>query len=195
MRDLERITALVDGDALYRIEIPESLRPHLPMHLAFVARGGLRIIAADEPYLDGRFGNLRHVSFSRPSILPSWRDVRLVKDTFYGDDAEAMLILPKAADYINIHPYTHHLWQIPEPWTDAGPILGGPHATIVNRREAVHPFAGRPEDLAAGAGVGPDGDDALEAEPVQPPGGAVGPVYATADGGGLARAMPPLIET
>lgn len=183
MRDLERITALVDGDALYRIEIPERMRPYLPIHLAFVARGGLRIIAADEPYLDGRFGNLRHVSFSRPSIPPARQDVRLVKDTFYGDDAEAMLVLPKASEYINIHPYTHHLWQIPEPWTDAGPtsIAGAPHATVEHRRETLRQDDGRPPDDPGGSSSRDPGDAALEAEPVHPPGDAVGAVHAVPD--------------
>lgn len=177
MRDLERITALVDGDPIYRIEIPEQMRSYLPFHTAWVARGGLRIIAADEPYLDGRFGNLRHVSFSRPTSIPNWRDIRLVKDTFYGDEAEAMLVLPKASDYINIHKYTHHLWQIPEPWTDAG----GPYATVEHRRETLHHAAGRPPDPGTGAGEGPDHDAAPQPEPVHPPGAAVGEVHAVPD--------------
>lgn len=159
MIDLERITALADGDPLYRIEIPpEVMRFMVGGSRAWTARGGLRIIAADEPYLDGRFGDLRHISFSRPNTLPTWRDVRLVKDTFYGDEAEAMLVLPRARDYTNLHPYTHHLWQIPEPWADTGPIVGGPHATIEHRRETVHPNDDRPPDLAAGAGEDRAGD-------------------------------------
>lgn len=185
MIDLERITALVDGDSLYTLEIPPAMLVPgglFPGTRGWVSRSGLRILAADEPYLDGRFGNLRHVSFSRPNYLPGWRDVRLVKDTFYGDEAEAMLVLPKAADYTNVHPYCHHLWQMPEPWTDAG----GPYATIEHRREAVREAAGRPTHPAAGAGEGDHGDAALEAEPLHPPGDAVSPVYAPADAGSVA---------
>ena len=62
MIDLERITALVDGDSLYTLEIPPAMLVPgglFPGTRGWVSRSGLRILAADEPYLDGRFGNLR----------------------------------------------------------------------------------------------------------------------------------------
>lgn len=57
-----------------------------------------------------------HVSLSRKSRLPSWDDVKRVKDAFIGEDKEAYHVLPKKADYINIHPYCLHLWsELEEP--------------------------------------------------------------------------------
>lgn len=52
-----------------------------------------------------------HVSCSRPSKLPSWEDLREVKDTFIGRDRRALQVLPPAAEYINIHPHCLHLWS------------------------------------------------------------------------------------
>ena len=51
-----------------------------------------------------------HVSVSRRSRLPSWDDLKLVKKSFIGEDREAVHVLPKASDYINLHPYCLHLW-------------------------------------------------------------------------------------
>lgn len=52
-----------------------------------------------------------HVSMSRPTSLPSWGDVRRVKDAFIGRDAKAIQVLPKAAEYVNIHPNVLHLFH------------------------------------------------------------------------------------
>lgn len=182
MIDLESITHLTNGDRLHRITIPSEIEPFMRRGArAWLSYSGLRVIACYEPYLEGQFGELLHVSFSRPRVLPNWKEVRVVKDTFFGENLEAMVVLPKTSEYTNLHPYTHHLWQIPEPWTDAGPILGGPHATIDHRREDLHQADGRPPDEPAGSGLGDRGDAALESEPVHAPGEAGGQVHAAAD--------------
>lgn len=77
----------------------------------------LRVIAAMEPYLADRVPRL-HVSFSHPDRLPDWETIKQVKDAFFGKDVEAVIVLPKAKHYVNRHPYTHHLWESPEAWSD-----------------------------------------------------------------------------
>ena len=52
-----------------------------------------------------------HVSLSRKSRLPSWDDVKRVKDAFIGEEREAYHVLPKQSDYINLMPYCLHLWS------------------------------------------------------------------------------------
>lgn len=52
-----------------------------------------------------------HVSCSRPNRLPTWQDVRRVKDVFIGKDRRAIQVLPPAAEYVNIHPHCLHLWS------------------------------------------------------------------------------------
>lgn len=117
----EGTITLTDGTHL-RQRIDAGLYVHAGAR-AWQSKNGLRVIAGLEPYLDGRFGLLLHVSLSRAERLPGWKEVKLIKDAFFGDDGEAMIVLPKAADYVNVHPHTHHLWQMPEPWTDVGEVV------------------------------------------------------------------------
>jgi hypothetical protein len=59
---------------------------------------------------DGR--RWKHVSVSRRDRqLPSWGDMRKVKDAFVGPDAYAYQVFPPEALYVNIHPGVLHLWQ------------------------------------------------------------------------------------
>lgn len=51
-----------------------------------------------------------HVSLSRPSRLPTWQDLRRVKDAFVGKDRKAIQVLPADSEYVNIHPFVLHLF-------------------------------------------------------------------------------------
>ena len=63
-----------------------------------------------------KWGALLHVSLSYPDHLPSWDDVKLVRAAFYRSDIDVMMVLPRAEDYVNIHPFTFHMWQTPQVW-------------------------------------------------------------------------------
>lgn len=77
---------------------------------AYVNKGqGLVVMTSIATKDDGH--KVLHVSLSRRSRLPDWNDVKRVKDAFIGEDKEAYHVLPKKADYINIHPYCLHLWH------------------------------------------------------------------------------------
>ena len=81
----------------------------------YTRRNGILIIwSLDNTGFD-KFGPLKHVSFSRKFALPTWEQVKLVKERWFGD-TEAMMVLPKQEDYVNLHPFTFHLWEIPERW-------------------------------------------------------------------------------
>jgi hypothetical protein len=70
---------------------------------------GLRVIMTAAEERDGK--RWMHVSFSRANRLPSWDDLRKVKDIFIGRERLAVQVLPKARDYVNHHPHTLHLWS------------------------------------------------------------------------------------
>ena len=74
----------------------------------FLTHDGMSIICGLE-IIDG----IRwwHVSCARPSRLPSWQDLRNVKDVFVGRNRQAVQILPAENQYVNIHPYCLHLWS------------------------------------------------------------------------------------
>jgi hypothetical protein len=52
-----------------------------------------------------------HLSVSRSNRLPSWEDMKFVKDAFIGRDHEAIQVLPKDEDFVNLHPFCLHLWS------------------------------------------------------------------------------------
>ena len=76
---------------------------------AYRGVGGLRVIASVCRERDGK--RWIHVSVSRERRLPDWDDLRLVKDVFIGKDRLALQILPREADYYNVHPFCLHLWS------------------------------------------------------------------------------------
>lgn len=75
---------------------------------AFERHDGLRVIASMCRESDGR--RWVHVSASRERRLPSWRDLRDVKNLFLGRERLAIQVLPNESDYYNLHPFCLHLW-------------------------------------------------------------------------------------
>jgi hypothetical protein len=67
------------------------------------------VICTGRVEADGR--RWLHVSFSRRDRLPDWPDLRLVKHTFIGDERIALQVLPRQAEYVNVHPNVLHLWS------------------------------------------------------------------------------------
>lgn len=55
-------------------------------------------------------GYYKHVSFSRKDRLPTWSEVKLVKEKFFGDNF-VFKVLPREKYYINLHPNCFHLFQ------------------------------------------------------------------------------------
>lgn len=61
-------------------------------------------------------GALLHICISYRDRYPSWREIKAVKDLFYGPCRDAMMVLPKAKDYVAVHPNCFHLWEMPVGW-------------------------------------------------------------------------------
>lgn len=51
-----------------------------------------------------------HCSVSRPDRYPSWDDIMAVKNLFIGEDNEAIQVLPKKPEYVNLHKNCFHIW-------------------------------------------------------------------------------------
>ena len=108
---------IIDVDAEpWSIEFFKSLQPllnwtvHLEPHLhCRKIADTLLVIWSGRKEADGR--RWVHVSMSRPSRLPSWGDVREVKDAFIGRERRALQILPPQSQYVNLHKYVLHLWH------------------------------------------------------------------------------------
>ncbi len=68
-----------------------------------------------------------HVSVATPSKLPTWEQLKFVKEVFIGRNKQAIQVLPSEARYVNQHPYCLHLFHCLE---DSDPVpdftRGGP---------------------------------------------------------------------
>lgn len=51
-----------------------------------------------------------HLSTSFATRLPTWEELKKVKDWLLGKDTWAYQVLPAAKDYVNIHRYVLHLY-------------------------------------------------------------------------------------
>lgn len=65
---------------------------------------------------DTPHGRLLHVSLARPDRLPAWADVQAVREAFFPQTVDAMMVLPGRGDYVNVHEFCFHLWQTPVGW-------------------------------------------------------------------------------
>lgn len=63
-----------------------------------------------------RWGPLLHASMSHSDHDPSWATIKLVRECLFPMDMDVGMILPRRADYVNIHQHCFHLWQLPQEW-------------------------------------------------------------------------------
>lgn len=61
-------------------------------------------------------GPLLHVSASYPKHLPPWETMIALRSHFFPDTVDVAMVMPRRADYVNMHAYCFHLWQIPVEW-------------------------------------------------------------------------------
>lgn len=57
-----------------------------------------------------------HVSLAHQKRLPSYDEIKLVKERFIGNDKYAAMVFPPADRFVNIHKYCLHLWHCLEGW-------------------------------------------------------------------------------
>jgi hypothetical protein len=69
---------------------------------------GFTVLASVQRQRDGQ--RWLHVSFSRPDRLPSWEELKEVKQIFIGRERTAIQVIPRDSEYVNVHPYCLHLW-------------------------------------------------------------------------------------
>jgi hypothetical protein len=81
--------------------------PYQSCYSGFTSKRKIIVIVSEE-FHDNRWW--RHVSCSLNNQIPSWKDLREVKDVFIGKDKKAFQIFPPEKEYVNIHPYVLHLW-------------------------------------------------------------------------------------
>jgi hypothetical protein len=54
---------------------------------------------------------VEHVSVSLRKRCPTWDEMCIVKDIFWGGDELVCQFHPTKSQYVNIHPYCLHMWR------------------------------------------------------------------------------------
>lgn len=52
-----------------------------------------------------------HISVTHKNRLPSWEELARIKSEFIGGDKEALHMIPKKDDHVNLHQRCMHLWS------------------------------------------------------------------------------------
>jgi hypothetical protein len=52
-----------------------------------------------------------HAVLGKQPCTPLWQEMCAVKDLFWDAEDVVMQIHPKKSQYVNVHPYTLHLWK------------------------------------------------------------------------------------
>lgn len=108
--------SILTCDVIEAVKLNDALqRGHCPVKevVAYRSRTGMLVLASRD---QTPHGTLLHLSISYRNRSPSWGDIKRVKKAFFGSNRDAMMVLPKANDYINLHQYCFHLWEMPVEW-------------------------------------------------------------------------------
>ena len=103
----------------FRVQLPPYETRWGDTYGAFVTTyartgGTLRMLASDGRNSRRDFGDeyaWDHVSVSLSGRPPNWEEMCFVKSLFWDDQETVMQLHVPAADHINCHPNTLHLWK------------------------------------------------------------------------------------
>jgi hypothetical protein len=72
------------------------------------AWGAVRVIVGVEPVVGW------HMSISTPYRNPTWEEIRQARYDLVPDEVTMAMLLPPKEEYINVHSFCFHLYQVPE---------------------------------------------------------------------------------
>lgn len=81
-------------------------------------KGDCRVILAEEPWGGSPVDHTRHrthLSISCQFRLPTWDEVKDARYSLMGLGLQVAMMLPPSNEYINVHNYCFHLYEIPDP--------------------------------------------------------------------------------
>jgi len=55
---------------------------------------------------------LWHLSISTPDAQPSYKEIKEARYRFLPDNITMAQIFPPKDEFVNVHPFCHHLWEI-----------------------------------------------------------------------------------
>jgi hypothetical protein len=109
-RKLQKVMRLPDGRAL---TWQKPFEADGAVGGVWTTKNGLIVIGSSDPT---PFGRLQHLSVSYRSRYPSWQEMTWLRDLFMDPDRDAMMVMPVAEDYVNIHEFCLQVWETPTAW-------------------------------------------------------------------------------
>lgn len=85
--------------------MPEDLRA---AGVRCFGMNGCRILISRDPP-----NHIWHLSISRADRDPSWQEIATARYRLLPDVPEMAMYLPPASEYVNLHPHTFHLYEVP----------------------------------------------------------------------------------
>lgn len=99
-------------------KVPEKFRVKKGLHASSSLNGNsgaflIRSLKLKRPLFviasDGE--GWEHVSVSLPDRCPTWDEMCVIKNLFWGDEDCVVQYHPPKSEYVNNHPFTLHLWR------------------------------------------------------------------------------------
>jgi hypothetical protein len=104
---------VIGGRKLSRIPGGDLVLAEGALAVACWRGGGFRLIVSIDPTIHGP---LVHASLSHKHRDPTWTEIREMREAVWRSDQDVMMVLPREADYINVHEHCFHLWSMPVAW-------------------------------------------------------------------------------
>jgi hypothetical protein len=109
--------------ALTEIRVPEVVAAMSPHVRAYKTASGCSVFVGQEAARAQRTSivlpesalMLWHLSIAHKHRYPTWDEVADVRYALCPDDVTMALLLPPPGEYLNVHEYTFHLWEIDDP--------------------------------------------------------------------------------
>lgn len=100
--------------AFTQIDTPRSIivGPGVNGHAAFTTNTGCRIIRTLDSGCHGE--KLIHCSISHRDRYPTWDEIKAMKEYFFGDEHDAIMVFPRKELWVNVHANCFHLWELPK---------------------------------------------------------------------------------
>lgn len=103
-RHYDRIGTPPAGFVLESVDVFGAASGHVLARRWLSAEEGASLITS----LDAGF---LHFSVAAPDRYPGWDLIHAIRDWFIPQDIEAVMVLPRLGEYVNLHPNCFHVWE------------------------------------------------------------------------------------
>ena len=104
-KGVEKVKIISPALEQYRKNVGCWFSPPQAMYGLFIIDNKIRIISS------GPGQEWEHVSVSLVDRCPTWDEMAMVKNLFWGERETVLQFHPKKERYKNCHPYCLHLWK------------------------------------------------------------------------------------